>query len=163
VDEMIRALRRLLKSTEAIAAVEAAIFAPIFVVFTVGIADLGVGTFVGMQVNAAAQAGAAYAVINHNYCTPAPKCTPVCATLTSACISDVQTAMNDATGNSSFCTASAQNPTPCPVSFNSCADPNGGICFIVTANYPYSPIFPGAIYSWAQSQTYSSTVTVRFL
>ena len=151
---MIRALRRLLKSTEANAAVEAAIFAPIFVVFTLGIADLGVGTFVGIQVNAAAQAGAAYAVINSGS-------SGSCASLTATCISDVQTAMNNATGNSSFCTASAQNPTPCPVSLNSCADPNGGICFLVTANYVYSPILPGAIYSWAQSQTYSSTATVR--
>jgi hypothetical protein len=149
---MIRQLRRLLKSTEATAVVEAAIFAPIFLVFTVGIADLGVGTFVGMQVNAAAQAGAAYAVINYG---------STCASLTATCTSDIQTAMNNATGNSSFCTASAQNPTPCPVSFNSCADPNGGICFVVTANYAYSPIFPGAIYSWAQPQTYSSTATVR--
>jgi hypothetical protein len=149
---MIRALRRLLKSTEATAAVEAAIFAPIFVVFTLGIADLGVGTLVGMQVNAAAQGGAAYAVINSG---------STCKTLSATCISDIQTAMNNATGNWSFCTASAQTPTPCPVSFNSCADPNGGICFIVTANYVYSPIFPGAIYSWAQSQTYSSTATVR--
>jgi Flp pilus assembly protein TadG len=150
---MICALRRFLRSSDATAAVEAAIFAPIFVVFTLGITDLGVGTFVGMQVNAGAQAGAAYAVINSGS-------SGTCASLTATCISDIQTAMDNATGNSSFCTASAQNPTPCPISFTSCSDPNGGICFTVTANYPYSPILPG-LYSWAQSQTYSSTATVR--
>ena len=151
---MLRALRRFLRSSDATAAVEGAIFAPIFVIFTLGITDLGVGTFVGMQVNAAAQAGAAYAVINSS-CTPTP-CTPICASLTATCISDIQTAMDNATGNLSFCTASSA----CQVFFNACADPNGGICFIVTASYRYSPILPG-LYSWAVSQTYSSTATVR--
>lgn len=146
---MLRALRRFLRSSDATAAVEAAIFAPILVVFTLGITDLGVGTFVGMTVNSAAQAGAAYAVINSGS-------TGTCGSLTPACISGVQTAMNNATGNSSFCTASSA----CQVAFNSCADPNGGVCFIVTANYLYSPILPG-LYSWAVSQTYSSTATVR--
>jgi TadE-like protein len=148
---MISALRRLLKSTEATAAVEAAIFAPIFVVFTLGIADLGVGMFVGMTVNTATQAGASYAVFNSR----SSSCFP---TLTATCLSGIKQAMNDASGNSSFCSTAT-----CIASLTSCADPNGGSCYTVSAGYLYTPIFPGAMYSWAQSQTYLSTVTVRFL
>jgi hypothetical protein len=148
--------RRLFLCTRAAAAVEAAIFAPLFLTLTLGITDLGTGMFVQMTVNAAAQAGAAYAVINSG---------STCASLTATCLQNIQTAMNDAVGNSSFCTATAQNPTPCPISFASCADPNGGICFIVPANYPFSPILPVTsgifAHSWTQTQTYSSTVTVR--
>ena len=154
---MISVFRRLFGCTRAAAAVEAAIFAPIFLLFTLGITDLGAGMFVRMTVNAAAQSGASYAVINSG---------STCASLSSTCLSGIQTAMNDAVGNSSFCTASVQNPTPCPISFTSCADPNGGICFVVSANYPCTTqnkclILPDAAYSWATSMTYSSTVTVR--
>jgi hypothetical protein len=151
---MIRILRRLFRNSDATAAVEAATFAPIFLTLTLGITDLGTGMFVGMTVNAATQAGATYAVINSG-CTPTP-CTPVCASLTSTCLSGIQKAMNDAVGNSSFCTGSV-----CTASFTSCSDPNGGVCFVVSANYPFSPILPDAVYSWAKSLTYSSTVTVR--
>ena len=147
-----QAVWRFARNCDAAAAVEAAIFSPVFLIFTLGITDLGTGMFLEMQVNAAAQAGASYAVINSG---------SVCASLSSTCLSSIQTAMNDATGNSSFCTTSAQNLTPCSASFTSCADPNGGICFAISANYPYSPILPAAIYAWARSRTYSSTVTVR--
>jgi Flp pilus assembly protein TadG len=141
-------LRRLLKSTDATAAVEAAIFAPIFLVMMLGITDLGAGMFVRMQVNAAAQAGAAYAVINSR---------STCKTLSATCLSDIRTAMNDATGNPSYCTN-----TTCTALFTPCADANGGICFTITANYSYAPILPAAAYTWAVSpQTNSSTVTVR--
>jgi Flp pilus assembly protein TadG len=140
---MIKTLYRFLGATDAVAAVEAAIFTPIFMLLTLGIADLGAGMGVGMQVNAAAQAGATYAVV---YCT---------ASNWSTCQPSVYSAMNNATGNASFCTA------VCSASFTTCADPNGGTCFTVTANYPYSPFLPTAVYPWAQSQNYSSTVTVR--
>jgi hypothetical protein len=153
---MIKILRHLFRCETATAAVEAAIFAPIFLTLTLGITDLGTGMFVQMTVNAATQAGASYAVINYG---------SVCASLTTTCLNGIKAAMDDAVGNSSFCTATAQNPTPCPISFTSCADPNGGICFIVSANYPFSPILPVAsgifTHSWTQTQTYSSTVTVR--
>ena|SRR5215469_6981856 len=66
---MVSALRRLFECTAASVAVEAAVFSPLFLTFTVGITDLGTSMFVGMQVNAAAQAGAAYAVIKSS-CTP---------------------------------------------------------------------------------------------
>jgi Flp pilus assembly protein TadG len=141
---MISTLRRLFGCTAATAAVEAAIFAPIFLTLTLGITDLGSGMFVRMTVNAAAQSGAAYAVKN-------------CAALTAACRSGITTAMNDATGNSSFCT----NAT-CTPSITSCAD-GSPKCITVTANYPFTPILSDAVYSWAQLLTLSSTVTVRVL
>jgi|SRR5215469_2997683 len=152
---MVSALRRLFECTAASVAVEAAVFSPLFLTFTVGITDLGTSMFVGMQVNAAAQAGAAYAVIKSS-CTPTP-CTPVCASLTSSCLNGIETAMNDATGNSSFCTGSV-----CTASIAGCAD-GSPKCITVTVNYPFSPILSDAVYAWAQSLTYSSTVTIRVL
>ena len=146
---MIRVLRRLFRNNDATAAVEAAIFSPIFLVLTIGVTDLGSGMFVRMMVNAATQSGAAYAVINSGS-------SGVCASLTAACLSGIEKAMDDATGNSSFCAGSV-----CSTSFTSCADANGGICFVVSANYPYTPILPSALYTWAQATTYSSTLTVR--
>jgi hypothetical protein len=144
---MISALRRFLGCTRATAAVEAAIFLPIFLTFTLGITDLGSGMFVRMTANAAAQAGAAYVVKNAS---------SGCASLTSACLSGIKTAMNDATGNPSFCTGSvctASITSPCTA---------GSVCVItVSANYPFSPILPNALYSWAQSMTVSSTATIR--
>ena len=150
---MIRALRRLFRSTTGTAAVEAAIFAPIFLIMTLGITDLGSGMFVRMSVNAATQAGAAYAIIKSS-CTPTP-CTPICATLTSACLTGIKTAMNDATGVSSFCTGSV-----CTASITGCAD-GSPKCISVSVNYPFTPILPDVVYSWAQSMTVSSTTTIR--
>ena len=121
---MISTLRRLLGCTTATVAVEAAIFLPIFLTFAFGVTDLGSGMFVRMRANAAAQAGAAYAVINS------------CA---STCIAGIKTAMNDATGNPSFCTGTTvctatMSPDPCTA---------GSVCVItVSANYPFSPIYP---------------------
>jgi len=148
---MISHLRQFAGNAAGTAAIETAIFAPIFLVLTLGITDLGTGMFVRMQVNAAAQAGAAYALI-HNY-SGSP---PVCASMSAACLSNIKIAMNDATGNSSFCTTAT-----CAATFTSCADANGGICFAVSATYPYTPLLPDAVYAWASAQTYSSNVTVR--
>jgi hypothetical protein len=147
-------IKHLLFCTRATSAVEAAIFLPIFLILTFGITDLGSAMFLRMSVNAAAQSGAAYTVINQS-CTPTP-CTPICSSLTAGCLSGIKKAMDDATGNSAFCTG-----VVCSASFGSCSDPNGGTCFIVSANYPYTPILPSTVYSWAGSATYSSTVTVR--
>lgn len=151
-----RALCRLVGSSNGAAAVEAAIFAPIFLFLTLGIADLGTQMFRRMQVNAAAQAGAAYAVINYTKGS-----SPVCASMSGACLSGIRAAMNDATGDSTFC-----NDATCTAFFTSCAEPNGGICFIVTVSYPCNTsntclLLPDAVYSWASSSNYSSTVTVR--
>ena len=147
--EMIQTFRRLFKCVTGTAAVEAAIFLPIFLFLTLGITDVGGGMFVRMTVNAAAQAGAAYAVINS------------CASA-AACQTGVNTAMDDATGNPSFCTGSAQNPTPCTVSITTCAD-GSPRCIIVTAKFLFSPILPDVLYAsvWAQQMTVSSTATVR--
>jgi Flp pilus assembly protein TadG len=144
---MISILRRLFKCATGTAAVEAAIFLPIFLTLTLGVTDLGTGMFVRMTVNAAAQAGAAYAVINSD---------SACASLTSACLTGIEAAMNDATGNPSFCMG-----TVCTASFTTCPDPNGGVCFIVSANYQFSPILPDAVYSWAKFMTVASTATIR--
>jgi Flp pilus assembly protein TadG len=142
--------RHFFRCTRGTAAVEAAIFAPIYLTLTLGITDLGSGMFVRMQVNAAAQAGAAYAVINSNS-------GGICSSMTAACLSGIRQAMADAAGNPSFCTGSV-----CTASFTSCAEANGGICYTVSANYPFKPILPDAVYTWAQpAQTYSSTATVR--
>jgi hypothetical protein len=136
---MIRTFRGLFNCTTATAAVEAAIFLPFFLTLTLGVTDLGSGMFVRMTANAAVQAGAAYAVINS------------CA---SSCVANIKAAMNDAAGNSSFCTVAtctASMTTPCVAP-----------CVItISANYPYSPILPYAAYSWAQSMTVSSTATIR--
>ena len=136
-------MRHFARNSDGAALAEAAIFAPIFLVLMLGITDLGAGMFVRMTVNAAAQSGAAYAV---NKCT----------SLDAACLAGIQTAMNNASGDSSFCTGSV-----CSASFTACPDPNGGTCFIVTANYPYTPILRDALYTWGSAQDFSSTVTVR--
>jgi Flp pilus assembly protein TadG len=140
---MISTFLRLFKCVTGTAAVEAAIFAPLFLTFTLGVTDLGSGMFARMTVNAAAQAGAAYAAIN---------------SCTTSCLTAIKASMNDATGNSSFCTGSVVctasiSPSPCTA---------GSVCVItVSVNYPYSPILPYAVYSWAQSTTVSSTVTIQ--
>jgi Flp pilus assembly protein TadG len=147
---MIRTFRRLFSCADGTAAVEAAIFAPIFLLLVLGVTDLGSAMFKRMTVNAAAQAGASYAVIHYG---------DSCATMTPTCLSGIQAAMNNAIGNSSFCTG-----TVCTASFTACADANGGICFIVSANYLCGSgclILPDAVYSWASPMTYSSSITVR--
>ena len=145
-------MRNFLCCARGAAAVETAIFAPLFVLFMVGITDLGAGMFVRMAANAAAQAGAAYAAFHtHDPAT--------CATLTTACQSNMRAAMNNAASNSSFCTSSV---CPMPSIVEPCADgaPNSK-CISVTVNYPYTPILRDAVYTWGKTQTYSSTVIIR--
>jgi Flp pilus assembly protein TadG len=151
---MINALRRLIGCAVGSAAVETAIFLPLFLLFTVGITDLGSVMFAGMTVNAATQAGAAYAIVNSG-CTPTP-CTPVCASLTSACRSGIITAMNNAAANSSWCTTATCTPT-----ISVC--PDGSLkCIRVSASLPYSPLLPDSAYAWVQSlTTLSAKIIVR--
>jgi len=52
-------LRRFLRCTKGAAALEAAVVLPVFLTLTVGMVDLGSGMFIAMEVNNAAQAGAA--------------------------------------------------------------------------------------------------------
>jgi hypothetical protein len=131
-------IRQLSRNSDGSVAVETAIFTPIFLVMMLGVSDLGAGMFVRMQVNAAAQAGATYAVLNPS-------------------LVGVEQAMNDASGNPSFCTSAV-----CTAFIGGCAD-GSPKCIIVTANYPYTPLLPDAVYTWASAQNYSSTVTVRVL
>jgi Flp pilus assembly protein TadG len=140
-------LKQLCRSSDGTAAVETAIFAPIFLLLMLGVTDLGAGMFVKMTANAAAQAGAAYAAINTS---------SVCPSLTTACLSGIKTAMNDAANDASFCTGSV-----CLASIGTCADGSPHQCISVTANYPYRPILADAVYTWGNTQTYSSTVTIR--
>src|SRR6516164_8053666 len=118
---MISILRRLFRCTSATAAVEAAIFTPVLLIFTLGVIDLGSGMFLKMTVDAVAQAGASYAVINYSAGS-----SPTCASLTQTCINDIEAAMTDAAGGLFSCSARS-----CPVSFTSCTDNNGGICFSI--------------------------------
>jgi hypothetical protein len=154
VEKMIRVFRRLIECAVGSAAVETAIFVPFFLLFTVGVTDLGSVMFAGMAVNAATQAGAAYAIVNSG-CTPTP-CTPVCASLTSACLSGIKTAMNNAAANSSWCTTAT-----CTATITGCAD-GSPKCIRVSASLPYSPLLPDSAYAWVQSlTTLSSSITVR--
>ena len=140
---MVRAFRCLFGDHDGSAAVEAAIFVPIFVLLTLGITDLGTGMYVRMAANSAAQAGAAYAIVN--------KCG-------SSCLSNIQTAMNDATGNASFCSG-----TVCGASMGACAADAATTCIVISVSYPFIPLLPQPVYSWAESMTVSSTVIVRIL
>ena len=137
----------MIRNSEGSVAIETAIFTPLFLVLMLATTDLGSGMFVRMQANAAAQAGATYAVLNSS--------NPVCTTLTATCSDGIQQTMNDASGNPSFCTSGT-----CTASIGGCAD-GSRKCIIVTANYPYTPLLPDAAYAWASSGSYSSTVTVR--
>jgi hypothetical protein len=138
---MFKNLRCFFHCTRATAAVEAAIFAPIFAAMMLGVTDLGAGMFVRMQVNAATQAGAAYAVIHS------------CGT---TCASSIAAAMNDAAGDPFFCSKAT-----CTASIEECADGSPKCIIVTAADYPYTPILRDAVYSWASPQNYSSTITLR--
>jgi Flp pilus assembly protein TadG len=57
-------LKRFWRSKDGAAAIETAIVLPIFLTLTIGMVDVGAGMFQSMQMNAAAQAGAASLFIN---------------------------------------------------------------------------------------------------
>lgn len=136
---------KFLRNIDASAAIEAAIFVPIFVILTFGVADLGTGMFARMTINAAAQAGASYAVFN----------SATCESVSPSCLSGIQNAMNQAIGNSSFCTS-----TSCTATISTCGTP-ASACLTVTASSTLVPLLPSAVYSWAASATISSSVIVR--
>jgi Flp pilus assembly protein TadG len=141
-------MKRFLFCARGTAAVEAAIFAPVFLVMMLGITDFGAGMFVKMTANAAAQAGAVYAAFNIK---------STCTTFTATCLSGIKTAMNDAANDSSFCTGSV-----CTASMSPSTCTPDSVCVItVSTNYPYTPILADAVYAWGKTQTYSSTITVR--
>lgn len=139
--------RRLFRAKDGTAAVEAAIFTPIFLLMTLGITDVGTGMSGRMRVNAATQAGLAYAIVNK------------CAT---SCLDAIKTAMNDAAADPSFCSG-----TVCSASMGACAAANGDpnpattTCITVSANYSFTPFLASAVYSWAQLTTVSYRATVR--
>ena len=141
---------RLLHCERGTAAVEAAIFMPMFLLFTLGITDLGAGMFVRTQINAATQSGAMFAIVN-----PTCSASVVAGVIDAGCLAATKAVMNDATGNPSFCAGSV-----CSAAIAACAD-GSPKCVTVSANYSYSPILPAAAYSWAQSMTISSTAIIR--
>jgi Flp pilus assembly protein TadG len=126
-----------LRNDRGAALIEAAITVPFFVILLVGIVDLGTGMYEAMGVNAAAQAGATYAVLNKGATS----------------------------GDQSLLNAAADNVTvtATPVS---CTDPSGGFCVSVQASYQFAPILYApqlAKYApWlTPSLTITSTATVR--
>lgn len=137
---MARLIRRLLEKGDGTAAVEAAIFAPVFLILTLGVTDLGMGMYARMESNAATQAGAAYAVIHPG-----------------ASLSSIQAAMNDATGDPSFCSSAT-----CSASVAACVD-GAPKCIVVSTMYEYRPLLPDIVYSWAQSSMVEYTITIRVL
>lgn len=141
-------IKNLLHCDSATAAVEAAIFTPIFLLFTFGITDLGAAMFARTQINAATQAGAIYAVVNSASTCKTP--------FGPACLTAINAAMNDATGDASFCTG-----TVCTATTGACDDDPAGTCIIVTATFPYSPILLDTAYVWARSVTITATTKVR--
>ena len=151
---------RFLWNSDGTVAVEAAIFTPIFLLFTFGITDLGSAMFMRTLANAAVQTGAIYTVVNSpvnsgSICSSdgTPNGTP---TMTAACLSGVKQAMNDAAANSSFCSG-----TVCSASIGPCPDVAANKCVTVRANFTYTPVLSGTLYSWAMDQTAQYTATVR--
>ena len=106
---MMQTFKRLLSCTRATAAIETAIFAPIYMILTLGVTDLGMGIFMRMSVNAATQTGAIYAVVNSvkdKACELNTTTTPAAWVNPSGCGAAIKSVMNDATGDPSFCTGS---------------------------------------------------------
>jgi len=160
---MMRILCRLARDTAATAAVETAIFLPIFLLFTLGITDLGAGMYRRTQVNATVQGGASFGITNIN--STMPICVP--PTMSTDCLNAIKDVMNNAFGivdqTVLFCSGSV-----CSAEFIQSTDPRcpatgGGsaTCLTVSANLPYVPILPVATYAWATSMTISSIATFR--
>jgi hypothetical protein len=146
-------IRQILHCTRATAAVEAAIFTPIFLLFTFGITDLGAKMFAFMQMNAATQSGAIYALVNS---IPGGICeAPAGKNYNAAgCLAGIKGAMNNAS-DASFCTTGV-----CTATIQACAD-GSPRCIKVEADYPYTPILPTTLYSWAGSVTVRATAIIR--
>ena len=147
-------IRQILRCTRATAAVEAAIFAPVFLLLTFGITDLGAKMFAVMQINAATQSGAIYARANS-----VPGGGGICEAggknyNAASCLAGIKGAMNDAS-DASFCTTGV-----CTATIQPCAD-GSPQCIKVEADYPYTPILPTAFYSWTGSVTVKSTAIMR--
>lgn len=142
----------LLRCKRGTVAVEAAIFTPIFLLFTLGISDLGSAMFIRMVANAATQAGAIYTIINSGS-TCAASGTP---SMTAACLTGVKQAMNDAASDASFCSG-----TVCSASIGPCPDVAANKCVSVSASFTYTPVLSGTLYSWAMDQTAQYTATIR--
>ena len=134
----VRTLHRLVSATRGAVAIEAAISVPLFIILTMGIVNLGTAMFDLAAVNAAAQAGAAYGIIN--------------GTVSG---SGFQTAMNDA-ANGLTITAS---PAP---TIGGCAD-GSPECVTVTARYAFTPFLGTSAFArWVPTTfNFLATVTVR--
>src|SRR5438105_7621497 len=119
---------RFLWNSDGTVAVEAAIFTPIFLLFTFGITDLGSAMFIRTVANAATQAGAIYTVINLGSTCSSDGTSNGTPSMTGSCLSGVKQAMNDAAANSSFFSG-----TVCSASISVCADVAPNKCVSETA------------------------------
>jgi len=125
-------LRRFFCCPNGAAALEAAVVLPVFLTLTVGMVDLSSGMFIAMEVNNAAQAGAANVVNNP----------------TAFSVSNVQAAMAAAAGSLTV------TATPTPTL-------SAGVV-TVTASYDCTVANRCTIMPWAlYPKTMTSTVTVR--
>jgi Flp pilus assembly protein TadG len=127
-------LRRFLRCTKGAAAIEAAIVLPVFLTLTAGMVDLGTRMFIAMEVNNAAQAGAAN-VVNDP---------------TAFSAANIQAAMTAAAGSLSVTAAPA--PTL-----------SGGV-LTVSASYSCTIANQCVLIPWSgfgASNTMTSTVKVR--
>jgi Flp pilus assembly protein TadG len=125
-------LRRFLRCTKGAASLEAAIVLPVFLTLTVGMVDLGSGMFIAMEVNNAAQAGAAKVVNNP----------------TAFSVANVQAAMTAAAGSLTV------TATPAPTL-------SAGV-LTVSASYDCTVANSCTILPWTPyPKTMTSTVKVR--
>jgi Flp pilus assembly protein TadG len=140
--------RRFLRCTVGAAAIEAAIVFPILLILVIGLVDLSTEMFIVMEVNNAAQAGAASAVQNQS-------------------VAGVASAMTNAAGGISI------SATPAPTfgsgsSGGGTCPSNGCLIATVTASYTCTIankciLMPRTLFTaWVtNSRTITSTVTVR--
>jgi Flp pilus assembly protein TadG len=131
---------KIFSSRDGTAIVETALVFPLFLLLAFGITDIGNAVFARMSVNAASQSGASY-IVSHAGATRG----------------DVQIAMNQAVGNSSFCATAT-----CSVFLQSQCAPAPAQCIItVTASSAWTPMLPTTTYSWALPLTITYTTTIR--
>jgi Flp pilus assembly protein TadG len=175
--------RRLCLSRRAASAVEMAFIAPVLVFLAAGLIDFGLGIYVKMVVSDAAQAGAAYALVNatnFNGCTSnAPPCawdTSVQSAATNAHQSGMPLLATApaATAQLLCCTVSGGTVVPTgasstcsqPPASGTCASPNGTYVFVtvssqLTTLIPYS--FANGLMSLGFNITNPLTLQANYL
>lgn len=147
-------LNALCRHQSGASAVEFALVLPILVALTIGTIDLGRMAWTKMQVQAAARAGATYALVNATKAFDAAKVASAvtsATTLTVTLPAQPSKSYGCPTGadGASGVTAVANNTTPCPLN-----NTTPGTYVTVQAATTYTPI-------WMSAVTLSSTAKVR--